>query len=78
LGRLVTPETDVSAGYINVPTSRKFGVGRGVTWYNLLSNQFSGLNDITVPGTLRDSLILLAVVLELKENQSLRFDCRPQ
>ena len=27
-------------------------------------DQFSGLNDITVPGTLRDSLILLAVVLE--------------
>jgi TnpA family transposase len=35
-----------------------------VTWYNLLSDQFSGLNAITVPGTLRDSLVLLAVVLE--------------
>jgi len=44
------------------------GVGKGVTWYNLLSNQFSGLNDITVPGTLRDSLILLAVVLEQQTN----------
>lgn len=31
---------------------------------NLISDQFSGLNHITVPGTLRDSLILLAVVLE--------------
>lgn len=40
------------------------GLGRGVTWCNLLSDQFSGLNGITVPGTLRDSLILLAVVLE--------------
>jgi TnpA family transposase len=30
----------------------------------LISDQFSGLNHITVPGTLRDSLILLAVVLE--------------
>src|SRR5271156_4003298 len=29
-----------------------------------MSDQFSGLNDITVPGTLRDSLILLAAVLE--------------
>ena len=27
-------------------------------------NQFTGLNAITVPGTLRDSLILLAVVFE--------------
>jgi Tn3 transposase DDE domain len=31
---------------------------------NLASNQFTGLNAITVPGTLRDSLVLLAVVLE--------------
>ncbi|MEY2876224.1 MAG: hypothetical protein RLZZ373_3595 [Pseudomonadota bacterium] len=31
---------------------------------NLLSDQFSGLGDITVPGTLRDSLILLGVLLE--------------
>ena len=41
-----------------------FGIGRGVTYYNLTSNQFTGLNAITVPGTLRDSLVLLAVVLE--------------
>ncbi len=33
-------------------------------WYNLASNQFTGLNAVTVPGTLRDSLNLLAVVLE--------------
>ena len=32
--------------------------------YNLLSNQFSGLNGIVVPGTLRDSLVLLALLLE--------------
>jgi len=31
---------------------------------NLLSDQFTGLNAIPVPGTLRDSLVLLAVVLE--------------
>lgn len=30
----------------------------------MVSDQFSGLNAITVPGTLRDSLVLLAVVLE--------------
>ena len=36
----------------------------GVTWYNLISNQRTGLNAVTVPGTLRDSLILLGVVLE--------------
>jgi TnpA family transposase len=42
----------------------RFGRERGVTWYNLASNQFTGLNAITMPGTLRDSLHLLAVVLE--------------
>ena len=58
--RFVVPVRTVHAG----PNPKYFGIGRGVTWYNLMSNQFSGLNDITVPGTLRDSLILLAVVLE--------------
>jgi TnpA family transposase len=35
-----------------------------VTHYNLVTDQFTGLNAITIPGTLRDSLILLAVALE--------------
>ena len=32
--------------------------------YNLVSDQFTGLHAITVPGTLRDSLVLLSVILE--------------
>jgi TnpA family transposase len=58
--RFVVPVRSVHAG----PNPKYFGIGRGVTWYNLMSDQFSGLNGITVPGTLHDSLILLAVVLE--------------
>lgn len=58
--RFVVPVRTVHAG----PNPKYFGFGRGVTWYNLLSDQCSGLNGITVPGTLRDSLVLLAVVLE--------------
>ena len=58
--RFVVPVRTVHAG----PNPKYFGFDRGVTWYNLLSDQGSGLNAITVPGTLRDSLILLAVVLE--------------
>lgn len=58
--RFVVPVHTVHAG----PNPKYFGFGRGVTWYNLLSDPCSGLNAITVPGTLRDSLILLAVVLE--------------
>jgi hypothetical protein len=40
-----------------------------VTWYNLISDQYSGINDIVVPGTLRDSLVILAVVLEQQTDQ---------
>ena len=58
--RFVVPVRTVHAG----PNPKYFGFGRGVTWYNLLSDQCSGLNAITVPGTLRDSLVLLAVLLE--------------
>jgi TnpA family transposase len=58
--RFVVPVQTVHAG----PNPKYFGIGRGVTWYNLLSDQFSGLGDITVPGTLRDSLVLLGVLLE--------------
>ena len=46
------------------PNPRYFGQERGVTFYNLVSDQFTGLHGITVPGTLRDSLTLLSVVLE--------------
>jgi TnpA family transposase len=58
--RFVVPVRTVHAG----PNPKYFGYEQGVTWYNMMSNQFSGLNGIPVPGTLRDSLVLLAVVLE--------------
>jgi TnpA family transposase len=58
--RFVVPVRTIHAG----PNPKYFGTGRGITLYNLLSDQFSGLNAIPVAGTLRDSLILLAVVLE--------------
>jgi Tn3 transposase DDE domain len=58
--RFVVPIRTVHSG----PNPRYFGQERGVTFYNLVSDQFTGLNGITVPGTLRDSLVLLSVVLE--------------
>jgi len=58
--RFVVPVRTIQAG----PNPKYFDRGRGVTWYNLLSDQATGLNAITVPGTLRDSLVLLSVVLE--------------
>ena len=41
-----------------------FGAGRGITYYNLVSDQFTGLNAIVVPGTLRDSLLILGLLLD--------------
>ena len=58
--RFTVPVRTIHAG----PNPKYFGRKRGVTWYNLASNQFTGLNGETVPGTFRDSLYLLAVVLE--------------
>lgn len=58
--RFVVPVRTLHAG----PNPKYFGYERGVTYYNLVSDQFTGLNAIVVPGTLRDSLFLLAVVLE--------------
>lgn len=58
--RFVVPVRTIHSG----PNPKYFGPERGVTYYNLVSDQFTGLNAITVPGTLRDSLVLLSVVLE--------------
>jgi TnpA family transposase len=58
--RFVVPVRTIHSG----PNPRYYGQERGVTFYNLVSDQFTGLNGITVPGTLRDSLTLLSVVLE--------------
>src|SRR4029453_18255332 len=46
------------------PIQSIFGYELGVTYYNLVSDQYTGLSGIVVPGTLRDSLSLLAIVLE--------------
>src|SRR5271168_2243913 len=58
--RFVAPASAIHAG----PNPKYYGRARGVTWYNMLSNQFSGLNGAVVPGTLRDSLVILALLLE--------------
>ena len=58
--RFVVPVRTIHAG----PNPKYYGMGKGATWYNMMSDQFTGLNGIVVPGTLRDSLVLLAVVLE--------------
>jgi TnpA family transposase len=58
--RFTVPVRTIHGGY----NPKYFGRELGVTWYNLLSDIYAGLNGIVVPGTLRDSLVLLCVVLE--------------
>lgn len=58
--RFLAPKTAIHAG----PNPKYFGRGRGITWYNMLSDQYSGLGAMVVPGTLRDSLAILALLLE--------------
>lgn len=58
--RFVAPIRTLNAG----PNRKYFGSSRGVTWYNFVSDQFSGFHGIVVPGTLRDSIFVLEGLLE--------------
>lgn len=58
--RFVVPVRTIKAG----PNPKYFGVGRGVTYYNFTSDQFTGFHGIVVPGTIRDSLYVLDGLLE--------------
>ena len=50
---------------INSGANKKyFGSDRGITWYNFISDQFSGFHAVVVPGTLRDSIFVLEGLLE--------------
>ena len=55
--RFIVPVRTINAGR----NSRYFPRQRGITFYNLVSNQFTGLNGIVAAGTLRDSLVLLSL-----------------
>lgn len=58
--RFVVPVRSINAR----PNPRYFGVGRGVTYFNYTSDQFSGFHGIVIPGTLRDSLYILNGLVE--------------
>lgn len=58
--RFVAPSHAIHAG----SNPKYFGIGRGITYYNLVSDQFTGLGAMVVPGTLRDSLLILGLLLD--------------
>jgi len=58
--RFVVPVRTIHAGW----NRKYYGSQRGVTYYNFTGDQFSGFHGIVIPGTLRDSLFILAGLLE--------------
>ncbi len=58
--RFVTTVRTINAG----PNRKYFGSSKGITWYNFVSDQFSGFHGIVIPGTLRDSIFILEGLLE--------------
>lgn len=58
--RFVTPVRTINSG----PNRKYFGSNRGITWYNFVSDQYSGFHGIVIPGTLRDSIFVLEGLLE--------------
>lgn len=66
--RFVVPVQTLNSG----PNSKYFGRGRGITYYNFTSDQFTGFHGLVVPGTLRDSLVVLVGLLEQQTSLSPR------
>jgi len=59
--RFVVPVRTLGAG----PSPKYFGYKRGLTWLNAVNDQVSGIGAQIVPGTPRDSLYILDVLLNL-------------
>ena len=60
--RFVVPTSSIYTRY----NRKYFGSQRGITYYNYTSDQFTGFHHIIIPGTVRDSLYILAGLLEHK------------
>jgi len=57
--RFLAPKSAIHAG----PNPKYFRNSRGITGYTMLSDPYAGLGAMVVPGTLRDSLVILALLL---------------
>jgi TnpA family transposase len=58
--RFVVPVDSIHAG----PNRKYFGAERGITYYNYSTDQYAGFHNIVIPGTMRDSVYILAGLLE--------------
>ena len=59
--RFVVPVATINAG----PNPHYFGMRRGATWLNAVNDQYPDIGAIVVPGTVRDSLYILDLLLHL-------------
>src|SRR5947209_4338994 len=57
--RFVVPIRSANTG----PSPHYFGQGRGVTYLNYTSDQFTGLGGLVIPGTIRDFVYVLEALL---------------
>ncbi len=64
--RFVVPQRALHGGF----NRKYFGSGRGITFFNFMSNQFTGFHHIVIPGTLREALFILDGLLD--QSTSLR------
>ena len=58
--RFIVPVRTMNAG----PNSKYFGVGKGITYYNFTSDQFTGFHGIVIPGTPHEAPWILEGLLE--------------
>lgn len=58
--RFVTLVRAINSGF----NWKYFGSERGITYYNFTTDQYAGVRNIVVPGTLRDSMYILGGLLE--------------
>jgi TnpA family transposase len=59
--RFVVPSRSINTG----PSPKYYGYKRGITWLNAVNDQVSGIGQMVVPGTPRDSLFILDTLLNL-------------
>ena len=55
----VVPQRALHGGF----NRKYFGTGRGITFFNFMSNQFTGFHHTVIPGTLREALFILEGLL---------------
>jgi hypothetical protein len=60
--RFVVPVATLNAG----PNPRYYGLRRGATWLNAVNDRFAGLGGVVIAGTVRDSLHILDLALNLE------------